>query len=1378
MVAAYRRPRAGTAICAVRALLACSLTVGAGDVALAIDCVRTETRVDNAVAALGVSGEGVIVAILDRGIDWESNDFRNDDGTTRIAYIFDLTDESGARDADNAHGRGTVYTQQQINDALSTGATLATRDAVGHGTTTTGIAAGNGRNSAGAKYRGIAPEATIISVKVVAGEGANEPTFNDWSALPVAIDFAADKARELSMPVVMLLNLGSIGGPTDGTSALSRKIDDTAGPDHPGVVFVTGTGDDGGPSKTQVRARGDVPNGGTAELRFALDTGVGRLEVWYDRNEEFAVSLRTPAGVLGPYAGSQFAAAGTGVRVSHYRGGDDFYGSQGGKRLLLVDFDGAAGGGDYSLNIEHTASAAGPAIRFDASLNTSFGETGRFLNSVTQGSIWDGAAAFRNVAPNSYVVRTQWTDIDGFERALTGEGHVGELWTGSSVGPTVDGRLGVDVSAPGDRIVTTYAPRSYWGTLRGNLIAGGDGLYGMAGAVSAAAPVVTGIIALMLEVGPTLDAVSVKRILQRTARADAFTGETPNSLWGYGKVDAFEALVAASPDDDNDGLPTRYEVRHGLDPNNTNDAETDPDQDGLTNLQEFFALTNPFGPDSDGDGANDGDEVAHGFDPLDAGSCPPSACGGPRADPPYGGTVHDIDADIITDADATALASLEYTGRGTRTVFDRRPDDWIEIDAFLFDARFDNGVAVEVQVNPEFGDRTGAEEQARRYATAIGRLPNSLRAEVRTVWIHRGGPDHLLGGGNNNILIHTGEAENLSRRGTLEEALLHEAAHTSLDPFYRDDARWLDAQRADGEFISTYARDFPEREDIAESVVAWIAARYRGYRIGRQVAETIGATIPNRMAFFDGLELDMRPLPGEQHVHLLPSASEPLREGFVRVINHGTESGDVSIDPVDDNGRQFDAITLSIDAQETVHFNSGDLETGNQDKGLTGFTGSGEGAWRLSFSSDLDFEVLSYIRTRDGFLTAMHDVAPRAGNVHRVAIFNPASNRDQVSRLRLVNQGREIAHVAIRGMDDRGMPGSDEVSLRLDAGAARDITTVQLESGGSGLHGMLGDGSGKWRLEVASEQPIAVMSLLESPTDHLSNLSTIPVPRADGTHTVPMFPAASDESGRQGFVRVINRSATAGEVWIAAHDESDRDYEPLSLTVGANEAVHFNSNDLEHGSVSKGLSGAIGAGEADWWLELASHLDIDVLAYIRTADGFLTSVHDTVPRSLNTHRVATFNPGSNRNQESLLRLVNRSEHAAEVVVAGVDDEGVPGADEVVLSVPARGSRTVAAWELEDGGEGVDGALGDGTGKWRLTVTSGAPVVATSLLRSPTGHLTNLSTAPGRGAQGSAVAEAVADVFHQSVSPIIQSRCVSCHREGGASGNTRLVFAPE
>ena len=308
------------------------------------------------------------------------------------------------------------------------------------------------------------------------------------------------------------------------------------------------------------------------------------------------------------------------------------------------------------------------------------------------------------------------------------------------------------------------------------------------------------------------------------------------------------------------------------------------------------------------------------------------------------------------------------------------------------------------------------------------------------------------------------------------------------------------------------------------------------------------------------------------------------------------------------------------------------------------------------------------------------------------------------------------------------------------------------------------------------------MSLLESPTDHLTNLSTVPAVPEDGVHSVPLFPAAGDASGRQGFVRVINRSATEGNVIIEAYDESERDYGTLTLSIGANEVIHFNSDDLEQGNPGKGLSGGTGAGEGDWRLELTSDLEIEVLSYIRTGDGFLTAMHDVAPSAKSIHRVAVFNPGSNRNQQSLLRLINQGDEAAQVIVYGIDDEGTPGGDGVSLTLNAGESRTVAAWELESGADGLTGRLGDGSGKWQLMLTTDRPVVAMSLLRSPTGHLTNLSTAPVRGARSGDRLERIAlttqEVFEQLISgPVLQSKCINCHVEGGASGHTRLVFVP-
>ena len=276
-----------------------------------------------------------------------------------------------------------------------------------------------------------------------------------------------------------------------------------------------------------------------------------------------------------------------------------------------------------------------------------------------------------------------------------------------------------------------------------------------------------------------------------------------------------------------------------------------------------------------------------------------------------------------------------------------------------------------------------------------------------------------------------------------------------------------------------------------------------------------------------------------------------------------------------------------------------------------------------------------------------------------------------------------------------------------------------------------------------------------------------------GIRLVPLFPAAAD-SARQGFVRVINRSDQLGEVVIVAHDDSAWDYEPLTLSIGASETIHFNSDDLEQGNVSKGLTGSTGVGEGDWRLELSSELDIEVLSYIRTNDGFLTSMHDIVPAEDGQHRVAVFNPGSNTKQQSLLRLVNRGDAGAEVTVRGIDDSGESTSSEVAVTVAAGRSLTLTAQQLESGGEDFEGALGDGAGKWQLVLKSDRPIVVMSLLLSPTGHLTNLSTAPGRSARPEPT-QSVEDVFRLRISPIVQSKCINCHVDGGASGDTRLVF---
>ena len=245
---------------------------------------------------------------------------------------------------------------------------------------------------------------------------------------------------------------------------------------------------------------------------------------------------------------------------------------------------------------------------------------------------------------------------------------------------------------------------------------------------------------------------------------------------------------------------------------------------------------------------------------VGAALCLSLACAGPEGvlqGPPFQGTAF-IDPDLIVASDPSALRRLHYAGRDTRTMFDRRANAFVPTDAYLFNATFEGEAVVEVQVNVEFGDPVLAERHAAFYARAIGQLPAGLRTRVETVWVHRGVMP--FGGGNDNILVHTGKAAEYLRDGVLEEILMHEAAHTSLDPIHAAADAWLAAQDADGGFISDYARDHSGREDVAESFGPFFALRHRRERIPRGMADMIEATMPNRIDYFDGLDLEMHPV--------------------------------------------------------------------------------------------------------------------------------------------------------------------------------------------------------------------------------------------------------------------------------------------------------------------------------------------------------------------------------------------------------------------------------------------------------------------------------------------------------------------------------------
>ena len=205
--------------------------------------------------------------------------------------------------------------------------------------------------------------------------------------------------------------------------------------------------------------------------------------------------------------------------------------------------------------------------------------------------------------------------------------------------------------------------------------------------------------------------------------------------------------------------------------------------------------------------------------------------------------------------------------------------------AWLFDARCDGGANnFEIRVHEDFTEADAA-SAAEKYGKDVGRLPKVLRAGIgkatgiRILGIHKGSQSWFVSGWSGNIRIYT------ERRSSTyhEEVMVHEAAHVSLDPKVLSDPKWLAAQKADGAYISNYAKNYPQREDVAESFLAYLAARYLPSRISKSWETTILQTIPNRIAYFDALLSagDMKPF---TRASLRVAANNPVS---LSVSGHG-----------------------------------------------------------------------------------------------------------------------------------------------------------------------------------------------------------------------------------------------------------------------------------------------------------------------------------------------------------------------------------------------------------------------------------------------------------------------------------------------------------
>ncbi len=477
----------------------------------------------------------------------------------------------------------------------------------------------------------------------------------------------------------------------------------------------------------------------------------------------------------------------------------------------------------------------------------------------------------------------------------------------------------------------------------------------------------------------------------------------------------------------------------------------------------------------------------------------------------------------------------------------------------------------------------------------------------------------------------------------------------------------------------------------------------------------------------------------ESFVAFVNPGSNSTQQSFLRVVNTADTPTDVDIEAFDDSG--FPApggiVETTLDAFASIQLTARDLEEGNAAKGIIGSLGDGAGKWQLAVRPSESIKVMSLIRTPDGFLTSVNDVVPK-GSPNEIYFANPASNQNQQSFLRFTNQSDVAGSVLLSGVDDNGnsAPGTD-ITFMLGPRESKQLTSRDVENGNGSkdLSGALGDGSGKWHLTATSDIDLEVMSLIRTPDGFLTNISGVAPTDVAQVHRIYYANPAS-ETGQATLIRVVNITTSTGTVTISGIDDNGASAPggTVQFELGPREAKQLLTTDLENGNASKGLIGTLGDGAGKWQLTVTADMDIAVMNLIRTADGFLTNLSQVAPKSTpNTTEVYLLNPGSNTDQRSLLRIVNTTGTPGIVTITGADDNGdaAPGGP-VSFPIGVNRGLVLTAQDIENGNasKGLSGALGDGAGKWHLTVESTVDVAVMSLLDTPNGFITNLSRPSG------------------------------------------------